>query len=108
MNIHEEIKEAEIFVLSSDFEGMSNALMEAMMMGLPCISTACTGSDELLKDGVNGLLTPVGDADALAKALSRLADNEKLRGTISKNAQLYSLDFEKEKVIRAWERIMFR
>ena len=48
-NIHEKIKDAEQFVLSSNYEGMSNALMEAMMMGLPCISTDYSGVGDIIK-----------------------------------------------------------
>ena len=107
-NIHEHLKDAKMFVLSSDYEGMSNALMEAMMMGLPCISTSCTGSDELIEDEKNGLLVPVGNIDALAEAMERLADDDKLRKKLIENAQLCSLEFEKELVVRAWERILFR
>ncbi len=107
-NIHEQIKDARMFVLSSDYEGMSNALMEAMMMGLPCISTSCTGSDELIEDERNGLLVPVGDANALAEAMNRVADDSVLREKLIFNAQLCSMEFEKEQVVRAWERILFR
>jgi glycosyltransferase involved in cell wall biosynthesis len=95
-----------MFVLSSDYEGMSNALIEAMMMGLPCISTACTGSDELIEDGVSGLLVPLGDEDALAEAMGCLADDPALRSSLSEGARLRSLDFALEDVIRAWERIL--
>ena len=107
-DIHQHIRNAKMFVLSSDYEGMSNALMEAMMMGLPCISTSCTGSDELLEDGETGLLVPVGDAEALSHAMSRLADDKRLCDRLREQAQLQSLEFEKEKVVRAWERILFR
>lgn len=107
-DIHAQISSAKMFVLSSDYEGMSNALMEAMMMGLPCISTDCTGSDELLEDGQTGLLVPVGDADALAAAMGRVADDEDLCRRLREQAQLQSLDFEVDKVVRAWERVMFR
>ena len=107
-DIHQHIRDAKMFVLSSDYEGMSNALMEAMMMGLPCISTACTGSDELLTDGQTGLLVPVGDEQAFAGAMGRLADDEALCGRLARNAQMLSLSFEKEYVVRAWERILFR
>jgi len=54
-DIHEQIADAEMFVLPSDFEGLSNALLEAMMMGLACISTNCAGSDEVITDGQNGI-----------------------------------------------------
>ncbi len=106
-DIHQHIRNAKMFVLSSDFEGMSNALMEAMMMGLPCISTSCTGSDELLEDGETGLLVPVGDVNALSDAMGRLADDKALCSRLREQAQLQSMEFEKEKVVRAWERILF-
>ena len=51
MITHDELSDAEFFVLSSDYEGLSNALLEAMMMGLPCISTDCAGSSEIIQSG---------------------------------------------------------
>ena len=107
-DIHQHIKSAKMFVLSSDYEGMSNALMEAMMMGLPCISTNCTGSDELIEDGKNGLLVPVGNEEALAAAMGKIADDSALCHNLRSQAQLQSLEFVKENVVRAWERVMFR
>ncbi|MDC7230364.1 MAG: glycosyltransferase [Sphaerochaetaceae bacterium] len=85
-NIHERISDAEIFVLSSDYEGLSNALLEAMMMGLACISTRCAGADEYITDGENGLLIPIKDEEALIMALKKLLDNTDFRNQIEKNA----------------------
>lgn len=101
-DLHEQIKNAEMFVLSSDFEGLSNALLEAMMMGLPCISTDCAGSDEIIADMQNGLLVPVGDENALCAAITRLADDEELRGSISENARYSSKRFRTDTVIDQW------
>ncbi len=80
------IKDASLFVLSSDYEGIPNALIEAMAIGLPCISTDCKpgGARTLIKDGYDGLITPIGNADELASAIKRLlADKEEanLMGT---------------------------
>lgn len=64
--------QADLFVLSSDWEGMPNALIEAMACHVPCISTDCpTGPADLIEDGENGFLTPVGDRAAMAAALRK-------------------------------------
>ena len=64
------------FVLSSAFEGMPNALMEAMAVGLPCVSTDCpNGPSELIVDGKNGILVPVGDSDSLSAAILRMIED---------------------------------
>lgn len=78
--VFEEIYKDSLFVLSSDFEGMPNALMEAMALGLPCVSTDCPcgGPKDLIENGVNGALINVGDETALAEAMRKLlADTEK-------------------------------
>lgn len=65
------LKETDLFVLSSDFEGMPNALIEAMAMGVPCISSDCrTGPKSLVKDGKTGLLFKTGEADSLTEKMS--------------------------------------
>lgn len=71
-NIHQKIANAEMFVLSSNYEGLSNALMEAMMMGIPCISTDCAGSNEVIENSISGLLTKIGNETQLSQAICTL------------------------------------
>ena len=67
--------DASAFVLSSDFEGMPNTLMEAMAVGLPCISTDCpTGPSDIIQNEVNGLLIPVNGNTELQEAVKKLMD----------------------------------
>lgn len=77
--IPEVLSKAKIFALSSDYEGMPNALMEALAAGVPSIATDCPcgGPGILIEDGVNGLLVPVGDEDKMAGALDVLLSNPK-------------------------------
>ena len=74
-HVQEKIRSAGMYVLSSDYEGISNSMLEAMALGMPVIATDCPigGSKMYIKDGINGLLVPVGDAQALAAAMDRLA-----------------------------------
>lgn len=68
------IYKASLFVLTSDYEGMPNALMEAMALGLPCISTDCRpgGAKTLIQQGVNGYVVPCGDVNALVEKMEYL------------------------------------
>jgi glycosyltransferase involved in cell wall biosynthesis len=77
-------KKATLFVLSSLYEGFGNVVVEALGCGTPVVSTDCPhGPSEIIQDGVNGLLTPVGDPNALAAAMKRVLDDPALRSRLS-------------------------
>ena len=106
-HIHNDISDAEMFVLSSDFEGLSNALLEAMMMGIPTISTNCAGSDEVIESYKNGLLIPIGDVKALTNAIEYYFENKDIA---KKMASLASKEIEEkysvEEIISKWQRVI--
>ena len=107
-DIHEKMADAELFVLSSNYEGLSNALLEAMMMGLPCISTDCAGSNEVIENEKNGLLVPVGDTNKLANAMKRLIADKDFARELGNNAKRSSKFYSAEKVIGKWEKVIER
>lgn len=89
--IFEILLTCEIFVLPSNFEGMPNTLIEAMCIGLPCISTKVSGATDLIRDGENGLLVDINNEDQLFHAMVELAANPETRFRIGLNAtKLYS------------------
>ena len=76
---------ASAFVLSSDFEGMPNTLLEAMAVGLPCISTDCpTGPSDIIESGKNGILVPMGDRNRLSQEIENLIQQNEMRIDLSK------------------------
>lgn len=103
-DIHSVIKDYAMFVSSSDFEGMSNSMLEAMAMGLPCVCTDCPagGARAVIKDGENGMLTPVGDSHALYLAMKKVIENPDLAQKISKNAVKIRENQSAEKITEEW------
>lgn len=82
-----EIKNSKAFILSSRSEGMPNALIEAMSIGLPCISTRCKlGPEEIIKDNVNGVLVEVDDIEGMARAILKVINCREFANILSKNA----------------------
>ncbi len=99
---------ASVFVLSSDWEGFGNVLIEAMACGTPVVSTRYgEGAEEIITDGVNGLLVPCGDRRALADAMLRAMEDERLRARLSENGRRRALDFDNEAITRRYE-VVFR
>jgi len=91
------LSQSDIFVLPSRSEGMSNALLEAMAHGLPCIVTDIAGNNEVIRHNENGLLVQPDDDNDLAAAIGSLVVDEKLRQRLGQNAiktveEKYSLD----------------
>lgn len=92
-NVAEALAEADIFVLSSDFEGMPNALMEAMAVGLPCISTDCpTGPADMIVSGQNGILVPTNDAYSMADAIVKIAKDYPSAVEMGKEARKFAFN----------------
>ena len=105
-DVHSAIADAEIFALSSDYEGLSNALLECMMMGFPCISTRCEGSSDVIRSGENGILVAVGSEEEMAAAMALLADDAHLRETLGAQARKTSELFQTEPVIGQWKQLI--
>ena len=86
---------ADLYVMSSDYEGMPNALVEAMAIGLPCISTDCqTGPRDLIDDGENGYLIPCNNADALAEKIAHVFSmSESEQKILGQNARRKVINF---------------
>ena len=80
-------QDAEAVVLSSRQEGFGMALVEAMACGTPVVSTRCGGPEEIVRDGITGFLTPVGDAGALAEAAERILSDRALRASMGRAAR---------------------
>lgn len=74
-NIRQLLTQSDIFVLPSRREGMSNALMEAMICGLPAIATEVSGSEDLIAQGISGLLVPVANVGALTAAMIQMLED---------------------------------
>lgn len=103
-DIHNLIRSAAVFVLSSKFEGVPNALMEAMALGLPCISTDCPcgGPAELICNGENGLLVPVGDKNAMVKAIEKILSSSKEAELMGKAATKIIETHSMDRVCQKW------
>jgi sugar transferase (PEP-CTERM/EpsH1 system associated) len=93
----------DVFVLPSLAEGISNTVLEAMASGLPVIATAVGGNIELVDNGVNGSLVPVGEAQALAQALALLLQNATERARQGHNSRQWVCQrFDWERTVNAY------
>lgn len=103
-NVHEMIKDSYMYVISSDYEGMSNALMEAMSMGFPVISTDSPpgGARELIVNEENGILTECCNKKMLTKKIIFLIEDEQLRDKISQNAYHINKTHNVDAIVDKW------
>lgn len=103
--MEEKLAKARLFVLPSDYEGMPNALMEAMTVGVPVISTDCPcgGPKMLVTPGKDGLLVGVNDEKELVKAMREVLSDEKLQESMGRNAKEKAKEFLPSKIYGEWE-----
>lgn len=104
-DVADQIEKAALFLLTSYSEGISNALIEAMALGLPVITTDVPsgGTQELIRHGVNGLIIPAGDEKALENALDKLLSDKELADRLGMEAHKIQERLAPERVNRLWQ-----
>lgn len=109
-DVHKRMVNAEIFLMTSNYEGIPNALMEAMAMGFPVVATDCPsgGVRMLITDKVNGLLIKDKDPINIKNALCELAENSIEEKRLGKAAQYVKKDFSIEEIGNKWEKLIQR
>lgn len=105
-NIEKALLDFDLFVFPSRFEGFPNALGEAMALGLPVVASQCSGNKDLIQNGINGLLFPVGDVEKLALAIESLILNQKKSENLGKNAKHISEKFGEQMVMSLWNKAL--
>ncbi|MEP7356322.1 MAG: glycosyltransferase family 4 protein [Anaerolineales bacterium] len=98
-HMRQQLQQADVLVLDSEYEGLSHTLLEAGALGLPCIASYRGGNPEVIQPGSNGLLVPYGDVGALRAALAQLQTDEPLRYRLACQAKTLSERFDFEKTL---------
>lgn len=107
-NIHAKMIDAAMYVSSSDYEGISNSMLEALGMGVPTIVTDCPvgGARMVIKNGINGILVPVGDTNAFYCAMKHVIEDNEFANSISKEATKICETYPIEKISQRWIEVL--
>lgn len=107
-NAVEEMSKATMYISSSNYEGISNSMLEALAVGTPTICTDCPvgGARQFINDNENGILIPVGDYVALFEAMCKIAEDKKFAQILSKNSLNIRETLNLKKIINIWERLI--
>ncbi|UFX82756.1 glycosyltransferase [Candidatus Absconditicoccus praedator] len=119
-NPYKFLANSDVYISSSSWEGMSRVLVESMACGLPIITTDHpTGAKEIMKKDIQnfdevedvfqeeyGILVPVNNSEKLSEAMELIYNNEELRKDYSRKSQIRAKDFDVEKIISKWEKIL--
>jgi len=101
-NVPDWLAASTVWVLPTERENFSLAVLEAMAAGCAVLSTNCPGNDEVLVDGKNALTTEIGDVEAMTNGLRRLLSDGQLRSQLSANARAAAATYSVERMVDAY------
>lgn len=106
--VHSLIIRDAMYVNSSDYEGMSNAMLEAMAIGMPVVCTDCPigGANAVIRNGENGILTEVGNAKEICDAMKKIADDKAFSDKLSRNAAEIRYKLSLENTAKKWMELL--
>ncbi len=107
-DIHSIMASADMFVSSSDYEGISNSMLEALAIGIPCICTDCPigGAREVIENMRNGILVNVGDVDELANSMIKVANDKEFSSAIAMKAKEVRGTYSEDEICEKWDRLI--
>lgn len=108
LNIHNIAVKSRIYVSTSDYEGISNSMNEALAMGMPVICTDCPigGAKFMIENGKNGRLVPCNNVDSIANAIEELVENDTLLKQLSKEAVKVREKYSIQIITTQWEALI--
>jgi len=106
--IQEKMKDAAMYVSSSDYEGISNSMLEALAIGTPTVCTDCPigGAGMFIKSGQNGFLVPVNDANAMAERMLELVNDQELQMRFSLESRKLREELTESGIYEKWEELV--
>lgn len=107
-HVIEELRKSKIFCLSSDYEGMSNSMIEAICVGLPIITTKVSGTEELITNGENGYVVDKGDSEGLCSKMRELIKDKEKRTLFGEKSIPLAYKFRLDVIVGEWENLMAR
>jgi glycosyltransferase involved in cell wall biosynthesis len=102
----DEMRKSKIFCFSSDYEGMSNALLEAICVGLPVITTNVSGASELVQNGVNGFIVDVRNEEQMVYAMNILLSDADLMTRFSSVNRSQASKYSIDTIVNQWEHLI--
>ena len=106
-NVGDHLQRAQIYVMTSRWEGLPLSLLEAKAYGLPCVAfDVATGPAELIIDGTNGFLIPPFDLEVMAEKIDRLIGDAACRARFSENARLGMENYHADRILSQWEDVI--
>ena len=105
-NILNEMLKSSIYVLSSRYEPFGMVIIEAMSVGVPCVSFACSGPREIIQHNVDGILVDEGDINGLAESINKVIEDVEFRKYLGRNAKINAQKYSLERVGKKWEELL--